>query len=78
MDYLFTHVALGQQIVPRDQDDHGKASTHGEIGHQINPHGGCIELFLFPAIALQQMLWYVLSCLWDGVSKRTLAANRKE
>ena len=22
--------------------------------------------------------WYVLSCLWDGAYKRTLAANRKE
>ena len=32
------------------------------------PHGGPIELFLVPASAPQlvyQMLWYVLSCLWD-------------
>ena len=23
-------------------------------------------------------VWYVLSCLWDGAYKRTLAVNRKE
>ena len=23
-------------------------------------------------------MWYVLSCMWDGAYKRTLAANRKE
>ena len=40
-----------------------------------------IELFLIPDSAprlVQQMLWYVLSCLWDGAYKRTLGANRKE
>ena len=26
---------------------------------------------------VQQRLWYVLSCLWDGAYKRTLAVNRK-
>ena len=32
-------------------------------------HGGPIELFLVPASVprlVQQRLWYVLSCLWDG------------
>ena len=36
-------------------------------------HGEPIELFLIPASAPQlvkQRLWYVLSCLWDGVYKR--------
>ena len=44
-------------------------------------HGGPIALFLVPSSALrlvQQRSWYVLSCLWDGAYKRTLAANRKE
>ena len=27
---------------------------------------------------LQQRLWYVLSPLWDGAYKRTLAANRSD
>ena len=27
---------------------------------------------------VQQRPWYVLSSLWDGAYKRTLAANRKE
>ena len=39
------------------------------------------QLFLIPASAprlVYQGLRYVLSCLWDGVYKRTLAANRKE
>ena len=43
--------------------------------------GGPIELFLVAASAprlVQQRPWYVLSCLWDGAYKRTLAANRKE
>ena len=40
-----------------------------------------IELFLVPASAprlVKQRPWYVLSCLWDGAYKRTLAVNRKE
>ena len=40
-----------------------------------------IELFLVPASAprlVYQRPWCVLSCLWDGVYKRTLAVNRKE
>ena len=44
-------------------------------------HGGPIELFLVLASAsqlVQQRLWYVLSCLWDGAYKRTIAANKKE
>ena len=44
-------------------------------------HGEPIELFLVPASAarlLKQRPWYVLSCLWDGAYKRTLAANWKE
>ena len=43
-------------------------------------HGGPIELFLVPASAprlVEQRPWYVLSCLWDGAYKRTLAANQK-
>ena len=45
------------------------------------PQGGPIELFLVPASVprmVYQRPWYVLSCLWDGVYNRTLAANRKE
>ena len=41
-------------------------------------HGGPIELFLVPASAprlVQQRPWYVLSCLWDGAYKRSIAAN---
>ena len=37
--------------------------------------------FLVPASAqrlVYQRPWYVLSCMWDGAYKRTLAANRKE
>ena len=43
--------------------------------------GRPIELFLVPASAprlVQQSLLYVLSCLWVGAYKRTLAANWKE
>ena len=41
-------------------------------------HGGPIELFLVPGSAprvVQERLWYVLSCLWDGAYKRTIATN---
>ena len=44
-------------------------------------HGGPIQLFLVPVGAprrVYQRLWDVLSCLWDGVYKRTLVVNRKE
>ena len=53
-----------------------RAFAHGAMGHRIDPSwGGPIELFLIPPV-LQD--WYVLSCLWDGVYKRTLAVNQKE
>ena len=55
--------------------------THGAMGRRIDPsRGGTIELFLVPASAprlVYQRPWYVLSCLWDGAYKRTLAVNRK-
>ena len=59
-----------------------RAFAHGAMGHRIDPSwSGPTELFLVPAIAprlVYQRPWYVLSCLWDGVYKRTLAVNRKE
>ena len=36
-----------------------------------------LSYFYIPANAPQR-LWYVLSGLWDGAYKRTLAANLKE
>ena len=52
------------------------------MGRRIDPSWvEPIELCLVPASAprlVQQRLWYVLSCLWDGAYKRTLAVNRKE
>ena len=58
------------------------AFAHGAMGHRFDPSwGGPIVLFLVPASSprlVYQRLWYVLSCLWDDASKRTLAANRKE
>ena len=59
-----------------------RAFAHGAMGRRIDPSwGGPIELFLVPNSAprlVYQRLWYVLSCLWDCVYKRTLAVNRKE
>ena len=59
-----------------------RAFAHGAMGCRIDPSwGGPIELNLVPASAprlVEQRPWYVLSCLWDGAYKRTLAANRKE
>ena len=56
--------------------------AHGAMGRRIDPSwGGPIELFLIPASSprlVYQRLRYVLSCLWDGAYKRTLAVNRKE
>ena len=43
-------------------------------------HGGPIELFLVPASAprlVQQRPWYMLSCLWGGAYKITLANREK-
>ena len=45
------------------------------------PHGGPIELFPLPASVprlVYQRLPYVLSCLWDGVYKRTPDGNQRE
>ena len=59
-----------------------RSFAHGAMGRRIDPSwGGPIELFLIPASAprlVYQRPWYVLSCLWDGAYKRTLAANRKQ
>ena len=56
-----------------------RAFAHGAMGRRIDPSwGGPIELFLVPAHIFKQRPWYVLSCLWDGAYKRTLAVNRKE
>ena len=56
-------------------------NAHGAMGHRIDPSwGGPIELFLVPASVprlVQQRMWYVLSCPWDGAYKRILAVNRK-
>ena len=41
-------------------------------------HGGPIGLFLVPVSAprlVYQRPWYVLSCLWDGAYKITLAVD---
>ena len=52
-----------------------RAFAHGAMGRRIDPSwGGPIELFLVTVSAPS----YVLSCLWDGAYKRTLAVNRKE
>ena len=43
------------------------------------PHGGTSDPFLVPASApqlVQQKLWHVLSCLYDGAYKKSLAANQ--
>ena len=54
-----------------------RAFAHGAMGRRIYPSlGGPIELFLVPASAPR--LVYVLSCMWNGAYKRTLAVNRKE
>ena len=46
--------------------------AHGAMGRRIDPSwGGPIELFLVTASAPR----LVLSCLWDGAYKRTLAVN---
>ena len=40
-----------------------------------------LRYFLFQPVLhhwCNKKLWYVLSCLWDGAYKRTLAVNRKE
>ena len=55
-----------------------RAFSRGAMGRRIDPScGEPIELFHVPASA-PRMVWYVLSCLWDGAYKRTLAVNRKE
>ena len=54
-----------------------RAFAHRAMGRRIDPSwGGPIELFLIPACAPRPS--YVLSCLWDGAYKRTLAVNWKE
>ena len=49
-----------------------RAFDHGAMGRRIDPSwGGPIELFLVPASAPR----LVVSCLWDGAYKITLAVN---
>ena len=56
-----------------------RAFAHGAMGRRIDPFwGGPFELLLVPASAPRLTPLYVLSCLWDGAYKRTIAVNRKE
>ena len=58
-----------------------RAFAHGAMGRQIDPSwGGPIELFLVSQCSTTGVTkaWYVLSCLWDDVYKRTFTVNRKE
>ena len=43
----------------------------GSILHGVDP----LSYFSFQPV-LHDWPWYVLSCLWDGAYKRTLAINR--
>ena len=45
--------------------------AHGAMGRRIDRSWGGPRL-------VYQRPWYVLSCLWDGAYKITLAVNRKE
>ena len=47
-----------------------RAFAHGAMGHRIDP-----SYFSFQPVLHD---WYVLSCVWDGVYKITLAVNQKE
>ena len=75
--YSKSRVHLGIDSLKTLQED-----AHGAMGRRIDPSwGGPIEQFLVPASAprlVYQRPWYVLSCLWDGAYKRTLAVNQKE
>ena len=81
--HSFVH-SLMNHISGDDRSNHCFEAKikQGAMGRRIDPSWGePIDLFLVPASALQlvqQRPWYVLSCLWDGAYKRTLAANRKE
>ena len=59
-----------------------RAFAHGAMGRRIDPSWGePIEIFFVPASAprlVYQKPWYIISCLWDGAYKRTLAVNRTE
>ena len=56
-----------------------RAFAHGAMGRRIDPSWrGPIELFLVPASIPRlvfQRPWYVLSCLWDCVYKRSLPSS---
>ena len=49
-----------------------KEHSDSERENLLPSHG-----LLFP-ISSKGSAWYVLSCLWDGAYKRTLAVNQKE
>ena len=46
----------------------GRAFTHGAMGCRIDPLYVSIKLFLVPGsppLLVKQMLWHVLSWIWD-------------
>ena len=59
-----------------------RAFAHGAMGRRIDPSWvEHIELFFVHASVPRQVYnrpWYVLSCMWGGAYKITLAANLKE
>ena len=53
-----------------------RAFAHGAMGHRIDLHKvDPLSYFLFQPVLHD---WYVLSCVWDGAYKITLAVNQKE
>ena len=59
-----------------------RAFAHGAVGRRIDPSWGGVDplsYYSFQPVLhdwCKQRPWYVLSCMWDGAYKRTLAANR--
>ena len=58
-----------------------RAFTHSAMGCQIDPLYASIKLFLVPGsppLLVKQMLWHVLSWLWDDTYNIPLAVNLEE
>ena len=74
---LVSAVAEGRKHEKNGNNSSGRGADRKAQGDSVAQPGTQRRIVLNNALNTLQP-WYVLSCLWDGAYKRTVAANRKE
>ena len=73
-----TYTITKQQTAFIYEIDMVRVFAHGVMGRRNDPSWWTHWAIFHSSQCSTTGMWYVLSCMWDGAYKRTLAANRKE